>query len=364
MPLFPFLIQLSLILAALTIWIIASWGWPVVVVVLMPMFFPLYLVKFSFHGIPLTLAECFIYVAFAVHFIKRFYMGWRHHARVFDFRATTLWIPISLLTLSVVASLFFVPTAADQREVFGILKGWFIVPIMYFYLVLHVLPGTKSVRRSLEWYAISATLLSLWGISQHLFGGTITPDGRVSGPFASANYLALYIMPAIIFVVIRLWHIFFVPKEYTGVVQLFMKVFHAEEKISYPAVIRYTIGGVIMIIALYYTRSFGAFLGLFAALVTYGIYHWFFSFWKMDRRKATTRVVIFAIGMTLLTSLFFMTGDPGKFKQMFNLSGQSSSSVRLEVWTVTKQLIVEHPIFGIGPGRFEDEYAKRAPGVL
>ncbi len=364
MALIPLLDQLTLPLVTGFIWAIATWGWPVVVVVLMPLFFPLYLVKFSIHGVPFTLVEWFMYVTFFVHILKKFYLSRKHHEDFFNLRIPRIWMPVSLLIFAVLISVFAVPADVDRREVFGILKGWFITPILYFYLIIHVLPGSKSVRRCLEWYTISAFLLSIWGIIQYVSHATITPDGRVSGPFASANYLALYIMPAIIFVALRLWHIYFVPKEYSGAVGLFMKVFHPEEKVSYPAVIRYVLAGAIIGFALYLTRSFGAFLGLFVGLVTYAIYHWFFSYWKMNRKTALVRVSLFAIVGVLVAGIFFTTSDPGKFKQMFNFKGQSSSSVRLEVWTVAEKLIEEHPFLGVGPGRFEDEYATRATQIL
>ncbi len=385
MPIIPFLDQLTLPLLLGCIWGVASWGWPVASIILMPLFFPLYLVKFSIHGVPFTIAEWFIYVSFVTHFLKGLYLARKHREYMFsqfiayvrrrfgkrahqesphELHAYSLWIPITLMVVSILLSLFVVPTAVDRKEVFGILKGWFIAPIMYFYLIIHVLPGLKSIRRCLEWYTISAVLLSIWGIAQWVSHATVTPDGRVSGPFASANYLALYIMPAVIFVAIRVWHMFFVPKEYNGVVGLFMKVFHAEEKISYLALSRYLLAGGVILFALYLTRSFGAFLGLSVALITYAIYHWFFSYWRMDRKTALLRLVLFGLGIVFIAGVFFVTGDPGKFKQMFNFKGQSSSSVRVEVWTVARELIEENPVFGIGSGRFEDVYAKRAPEIL
>lgn len=385
MPVIPFLDQLTLPLLLGCLWGIASWGWPVASVILMPLFFPLYLVKFSILGVPFTFVEWFIYVSFFTHFLKNLYLSRRHREGIFtqiaayfrkrfgkktyqdhphELHAYSLWVPITLMVISVIISIFVVPDALDRKEVFGILKGWFIAPVMYFYLIIHVLPGLKSIRRCLEWYTISAVLLSVWGIAQWVSHATITLDGRVSGPFVSANYLALYIMPAVIFVAIRVWHMFFVTKEYNGVVGLFMKVFHAEEKISYLALSRYVLAGGIILFALYLTRSFGAFLGLSVALITYAIYHWFFSYWRMERKTALLRLIAFGLGVAFIAGVFFVTGDPGKFKQMFNFTGRSSSSVRVEVWTVAKKLIEEHPVLGIGPGRFEDEYTKRAPQIL
>lgn len=362
----PFLDQLTIPLLVGFLWGVSMWGWPVASIMLMPLFFPFYLVKFSIHGVPFTLVEWFIYVSFFIHFFRQFHL-WRKHRDRGKFSSQSflsLWAPIILLILTLAVSLFIVPTAIDRQEVLGIFKGWFLAPIMYFYLVIHVLPGLKSIRRCLEWYTISAVMLSVFGIAQRIFHITGTPDGRVPGPFSSANYLALYIMPAMIFVVIRLWHVLFVPKEYTGFVQLFMKVFHAEEKISYLAVARYALAGALILTALYLTRSFGAFLGLFVALVTYACYHWFFSPWRMSRRQAFWRFSLFGLGVAFVVGTFFVTGDFLKFRQLFNVSGQSSSAVRLQVWTVAERFIEEHPFFGIGPGRFQELYAERATQIL
>ncbi len=369
----PFLDQLTVPLIIGFLWGAATWGWPVASVMLMPLFFPFYLVKFSVYGIPFTLVESLIFVSFFAHIIKQYVLGLRRHtplwSRVRDFvrprmKASLLWIPVMLLALSLVISLFVVPDRASQREVLGILKSWFVAPILYFYLVIHVLPGLKSVRRCLEWYTISALLLSIWGILQFVFDAYQTPDGRVSGPFMSANYLALYIMPAIIFIVLRLWHLLCIPKVHTGIVGMFMKVFRVEQRVSYPSLIRYFFAGSVILFALYLTRSFGAFLGLFVALFVYSIYHWFFSPWKMKTKGSYLKFSGFVVVLFVVLSLFFVTGDPGKFQQMFNIKSQSSSSVRLEVWKVSAELIGEDPVFGIGPGRFEREYLTRAPEIL
>ncbi len=380
----PFLDQLTLPILVGFVWSVAMWGWPVATVIVMPLFFPLYLVKFTIYGVPFSLVEWFIFIAFVTHLLKT-YIQWRRHDEFFFSKAwaflrqrfgkgeaathevrvsSALWVPVILMILSVLVSLFVVPSEADRREVFGILKSWFIAPVLYFYLIIHVLPGLRSIRRCLEWYTISAVLLSFWGIVQFVLGAAITPDGRVSGPFASANYLALYVMPAVVFVVLRLWHLFFVPKDYKGVVGMFMKMFHGQERVSTTAVIRYALAGGIILCALYLTRSFGAFIGLFVALMVYAMYHWFFSPWRLRGRRAFVKFGIFFVGVVTVTTIFFVTSDAVKFKQMFNIKSQSSSSVRLEVWKVSSEFIGEDPIFGIGPGRFEDEYHRRAPEIL
>lgn len=298
-----------------------------------------------------------------------FYRMCRRFTPSGDWRRS-LWTPIMLiligLLLPLVSSFFKESSLAemDRHVLLGILKGWFIAPLMYFYLMQHVLPGLKAIRRCFEWYTISAVFLSLWGILQFVFHLTVTPDGRVSGPFESANYLALYIMPAAVFVLMRLWHIFSVPHEYYGLVGLFRKIFHVDDTLSPVVLIRYGFFAGMLLFALYLTRSFGAFLGLFGSLFGYGIYHFFFSYWKIPFRKALLWCSIVFVGLAVVGGIFFVTGDRGKFNQMFNVAGRSSSSVRLQVWTVARDLIGKNFFLGVGAGQFEGLYVKEASSIL
>lgn len=282
----------------------------------------------------------------------------------------SFWIPIALiligLFLPLIASFFDGSSLAniDRRALLGIVKGWFIAPLLYFYLMQHLLPGLRAVRRCFEWYTISAVFLSLWGIMQFVFNFVTTPDGRVSGPFESANYLALYIMPAAVFVLMRLWYIFSVPREYHGLVGLFRKIFHVEETYSPAVLVRYGCFAVILLYTLYLTRSFGAFLGLFGALFGYGIYHFFFSYWKVSFRKAFFWCSCIFVGFAVVMGIFLAMGDRGKLTQAFNFSGRSSSSVRLQVWNVAGELIERNFFLGIGAGQFERHYSLSAREIL
>lgn len=354
------------------LWGIVSYGWPVVSVVLLPLFFPLYfgVMKFSIYGIPFTLIEWMVYVTFLVSMLRSF-LEWRSRRGSFFVRFresgtfhASFYFPVIFIFLGLFLGFFLMEDPQDVVRAFGIIKGWFVVPILYFFLMQRVLPGLKSVRRCFEWYAISAFVLSIWGVVQFFLDFTTTPDGRVSGPFESANYLAFYILPAIVFVLIRLWQLFFIPHEYNGLIGLFRKIFRIEESYSAVAVLWHAIFAIVMLFALYLTRSFGAFLALFCVFFGYALYHVFFSYWKFPRAKALFSISFALLALAIFSSVFFVTGDPGKFRQMFNLSGQSSSSVRFQVWDVSLHLIKEHPILGIGAGRFQGEYGRRAVSIL
>src|SRR3989338_816422 len=188
----------------LFLWGIVSWGWPVVSVILLSAFFPFYFgpVKFSISGVPFTLIEWMIYVSFLVYVFRSLLLwvqskdGFMTHLRKSflalrkrnDWRRS-LWVPIALimtgLFLPLISSFFVESSLADidRLTLLGIVKWWFIAPILYFYLIAHVLPGLKAIRRCFEWYTISAVFLAWWGIVQFFLGMATTPDGRISGPF-------------------------------------------------------------------------------------------------------------------------------------------------------------------------------------
>lgn len=386
---FSLLHQLLIPGIILFLWGIVSWGWPVVSVILLSAFFPFYFgpVKFAIYGVPFTLIEWMIYVSFLVYLFRSFLLWQRSREgfliqfrrRFFAVRGRfsvrgdwrrSLWTPIVLIFIGLLlplASSFFEGSSLasiDRRALLGIVKGWFVAPLMYFYLMQHLLPGLRALRRCLEWYTISAVFLSVWGIMQFVFHLVTTPDGRVSGPFESANYLALYIMPAAVFVLMRLWHIFAIPREYDGLIGLFRKIFHVEETYSPAVLIRYGFFAIILLYTLYLTRSFGALLGLSGALFGYGVYHFFFSYWKVSFRKAFLWSSCVFLALAVVAGVFLMMGDRGKFTQAFNFSGRSSSSVRLQVWHVAGELIGRNFFLGLGAGQFERHYSLSSGEIL
>lgn len=340
------------------LWGIVSWGWPVVSVALLPLFFPFYfgVMKFSIFGVPFTVVEWMVYVTFGVFVIRSFFSQFKRQRD----QRSSFFIPIAFIFSGLFLGLFQAENSKDVFSILGIIKGWFVVPILYFFLMQKILPSCRSVRRCFEWYSISAFSLALFGIIQYIFHFTTTPDGRVSGPFESANYLAFYIVPALVFVLIRLWHLFFIQHEYHGLAGVFRRLFHVEERYSPVAVVWHILLAATMLVTLYLTRSFGAELALFLAFFGYALYHLFFSHWKLGRSRAFFNVSVVFLILTIFVSVFFVTADPGKFRQMFNVSSQSSSSVRLEVWKVSLNFLVQHPILGVGAGRFQDKYSREA----
>lgn len=327
---------------------------------LLPLFFPLYLVRFEvgvpgFGSIPTTLLEVLVgatataMAGQAVGGVWR--LGWRESGRIFfgflaKIRADGWAGPLGPMLLFLIAagvSMFFVPDqtiAIDGRVVEsfriaqGIWKGWIVMPIVYFLMVYWARLTPRDWLLSKHALLFSGLVLAGWGIVQAMSGEFKTWDGRASGPFESANYLALYLGPVVV------------------LAGLGRPLFRT---------VLMVLGFLILAAGLYATKSYAAFIAVLAGFLFYrffamaagGSAHFLKRRWQ-------------AIGMVALVgiALAAMQWNTPKFQQFLDFEGRSSSTVRLEVYQVAWAMIKENPVRGIGLGQFEVQYALRAPEVL
>ena len=74
--------------------------------------------------------------------------------------------------------------------------------------------------------------------------------------------------------------------------------------------------------------------------------------------------VWFYFPYTLFIAIILSQLNSPKFKQSLDFKNRSSSSVRIEIYRTSFDLIKENPIFGIGPGLFQANYQIKAPVTL
>lgn len=312
---------------------------------ILPLFFPFYLWKFSVIGLPFNFIELMLGLAFIVwiwHLFKKKLDGYWN----VDFWLEWGWWLLALILLSSTA----VYTAAKtgivvlpyEGKVFdslkvalGIWKSWIVVPILFFVLWKNVLDN--GWYKKVSWYAylVSALILSLWALWQIWTGEFITIDGRASGPFVSANYLSLYIGPAVLGAVLWLWQYWSVLKKEEIAAQIFVFV--------------------ICFAALIASRSYAAFLGIIAGLAFYFLFK--FASWK---KISTGLLIIFILGGIFI----YFQKDTEKFRMLFQFEQRSSSSVRLQTWAVASNLAQGNWLTGIGLGQFEAQYQLTAKEIL
>lgn len=312
---------------------------------LLPLFFPLYLWKLSFGVLPLNFVEILVLLAAAR-------WAWqllgKKRAEVWD---KNFWIDWGwwLLALILLASagvyqasqtgLVILPYESKEfdslKVALGIWKSWIILPIMFFAMWKNVLDNNWYKKVSWYAYLFSAVILSLWALWQVITGEFITIDGRASGPFVSANYLSLYIGPAVLGVLLQLWQNWSDLKKS----EIFLNI-------SFFA---------ICFVALVASRSYASFVAVIAGAMFYIVCK--FTSWK--------KIVSGGLVILVLAGIFlFFQKDTEKFRLFFEFNQRSSSAVRVQTWTVAKNLIGEHWFEGIGLGQFEAQYQLQAKDIL
>lgn len=325
-----------------------------------PLFFPLYLWKVNLSWgdfvLPFTALELLTYFLLPP-FLWLEIEEWRREGKVKSsllFALKNCWrigegrwreklaLPLILLLAGAVAGVF---VATDLRLALGVFKGWLLAPLLYFLMITVRLDDSRWLRITLHAYFLSALSLALWALYQVISGDYFTVDARASGPFASANYLAMYLGPAL---------------AVLGVLML-KKATEGKRGWSWEFLLLLT--ELILIgVALYFSQSYAA---LLAVIVAVGVYLFLRydrkTLWELRRRLAIGMLVLVAV---LAGALYFGQGQTYKFKDFLAFDRQSSSSVRLEIWTVAQSLIRENPWLGIGLGQFQPVYERRAAAVL
>lgn len=363
--------------------------WLRMAVLSLPFFFPLYMFKATVFGIPVTLVEAFIYAAFlaltvhlAVGHVKRnkalkLLHGFRaifskKHLLNIDF--LKIFLPIFLFILAGVLSLIVTPeqvTMMDGSTIFygqkialGILKGWILNPILMFLLFIYVVKNNKDVLTLLNFYTVSALFLSLWAFMQIATQTYITPDARASGPFENANYLALYLAPAVLYTVVRikeaLFPVIYLEKYTFWKIPLRKGKFPLEK----PETFLFLMAFLALFVSILYTKSYA---GMLAVLLS-AFFYFGFEYAEYRRNKINVplpwkMIITVFVSLSILTLAVYNI-DSSKWQSMFKFEERNSSSVRIEVYTTALTLLEENWLLGIGMGQFPAQYQLESTRIL
>lgn len=311
-------------------------------VAVVPLFFPLYLFKASWFGVPVNLIEVVILLLFAAFiFMEGLWRPkwWYRHGSEWK-----LW-SVALFTLAAILSTIFVqkggvfldgtPFDAQYRAL-GILKGWILIPLLYFVMARHYFRLKPSlIRLSLDALLWGGAILALMAVKQELSGSFLTMDGRASGPFESANYLSLYLGPLLVYGVLQLVQ----DKEWRFLKHL---------RLASTALVA---------VGLFFTESYAAWIGVLSSLGLWLLLS--FKSWPARWRQAILTLFVLGVLILIVSQL-----GSDKFEQFLDVSSRSSSSVRLQVYEISLHLIKAHPILGLGLGAFEWFYQVSATEIL
>ena len=274
---------------------------------------PAYLLRVSIFGVPTNLWEIYFGIVFLLwavagcdnKILKDFF---ETQKKIIFFAGIML---VGLGSAAIVGN--------HQLQELGIIKSWFVVPILFWFLIEVAVAEEKRHDLLLAYYC-SAFLVALEGLVAY-FLGMVTYDGRLAGIYNSPNYLAMYLSPAIIIGC----HYFLFKRDRWKMLWL--------------------LSLIIIIVNVYLTYSYAAWLALLCALAI--------SLWP---RKKTKPVVWLAALLLIGGGLLFSQKGNSKFVNNISFNERSSLSSRFMIWKVAGKLIQENWLLGIGPGNFQEAY--------
>ena len=236
--------------------------------------------------------------------------------------------PIFLILLGCTISIIVSP---DKQAGLGILKGWFIDPLLLFLIISDVIKTKKELTKILSFLAASGIIVAVVGLFYYFFN-ELTYDGRLKAFFLSPNHLAMYLAPA-------------------GIIALGLFLNFKKHL--------YLLSFIICSIVIFLTYSYGAWMGFSAGI----LFLIFFFRKKIAWRKKFLLLIIICL---FLSTFFFFQHNTEKFQNLANFS-RSSFESRIMIWKSSAAILKDHLFWGIGPGNFQNfylDYQKKFPPYL
>lgn len=300
---------------------------------------PLYILRLHFI-IPTTLLEILILATVLVSLIEFARDGWS-----FRKLRTHFDLIILLFLVSGVVSVF---VSVDFLGGLGILKAYFVEPILFYYCLVYT-----SYRYGSKYILLSGLVSGIWlsgmAVLQKVTGSfTLAPYeivlGRVTAVYNSANSLALYLGPLAI-LALALFLEMMVQKEKEKIDVNLQRVF-------------FLLIFLLFVVVIIWTKSRG---GMIAEAISLLIFSYaVFS----SKLKILQRVwyIIPALSFSLIAVFLylvylnynFIPPDYGK-----PYTRGDTLQIRYFIWAGTINMLKDHPIFGAGLNGFKTLYSNQ-----
>lgn len=302
------------LLLALGLFAAIAWRSRPLAVAVLAAVLPTYLLRFSVVGIPLTLLEGMILVLAAVWTIKG---EWK--------RVKTLPRPwLIAAALLFVAAILAACTSTDRHAGIGLLKAYFIEPILLFLVATTTITSCKEKGQILMAFGLGAAAASLVGIVQYVTGlGIPIPwdiERRVTGPFPYPNALGLYAAPAATLAIVRLADLLRHHRSATKRIALWAGI------------------AVLCVAGIVLAQSEAAVVAVVATLFLGSLFSPVLRRWTIPVvTLGAIALALSPVGHTIVQKLTFQ---------------DYSGEVRRGMWEETWQMLRDRPLFGAGLGGY------------
>ncbi|MCX6765405.1 MAG: O-antigen ligase family protein [Candidatus Moranbacteria bacterium] len=304
---------------------------------------PAYLIRFSVFGIPTNLLEILVLVVFISAFLSKQKIDYKEFYKQNKVYFFGILLVIAGLFISTVVS-------GHYRIGFGIIKGWFIIPLVFSWVLIKEIKKKEDLENILKWL-----YLGIFGVAAisliYYFQGNVTYDSRLKALYLSPNHLAMYLTPGII---IGIYLIQNTISQLTGESYKEMRLLAYTGK-SYHSLFFNTISFLIILSSLYLTYSYAAWVAVILSLIITALF---------GKRKLSKKFVL--IGAIIILLIIMSQWNTEKMENLKNFS-RSSLESRVIIWQSATKILKDNVIWGIGPGNFQNiylEYQKYFPPYL
>ncbi len=297
---------------------------------------PLYVVRFNIGPYPSTLLEVLVGLTVVSWVVER-----RSIKGLKGLNA-----PTALFLAAAVVSVFVSP---DKRGALGMLKAYFVEPILIYLVIKDTVKSKKdwrlfflSLALSGLWVALLAALQGLTG--QFTFAPWEAAQGRAHAVFNTANAVGLYLGPIVLLLL--------------GAVGQKLKSqnsnFKAKTQISkLPWLGLFAILSTALAIIL--SKSAGAMVGLAVASlvpITYCLL-------PTTRRRWVVGLMGIAVLVAGIWFFFNISNFTPKNVDPYVRESTDTLQFRFCLWEGTKNLLLERPVFGAGLSGFKELYSQK-----
>ena len=304
----------------------STWTFSKVIIFIVLFLIPWYFIRFSFLGFKTNIFEVATLLAFVALILER-----ANSLTIKKIEPVSVWVYIFLL-ISLVSMLF----SADKTHALGIFKGWFLFPVIFYFLINNSFIKENISKLSIPLF-LSLVTVSIWAILQKfgVFGqlfyqaGDVSfrqyiLEGRAFGPFESPNFLAMFLVP-MIFLSLPLF------KEIKNrLLQIIIVLLY-----------------FLPLIALYFTTSRGGVVALITSIIAFILFLYFKS--KVFRKAVEKQSNILIFGLIFVAAIFLIVAARKV------APNQGGDSIRLDIYHYSITLVKENPILGIGLGNFQEK---------